>query len=50
MEQNQELLEFTRHLLDLQAEKKKYNKEINESIKETQAKIKELAKEPAPTK
>lgn len=50
MERDQELLEFTRHLLDLQAEKKKFNKEINESIKKTQAKIKELAKEPAPAK
>ena len=39
------LLEATRRLLDLQTEKKKYLKEINDQIRETKAEIEELAKE-----
>jgi hypothetical protein len=40
-----ELLNTTRLILDLKAEKKKYNKEINNQIKDNEAKIKELCKE-----
>jgi hypothetical protein len=43
--ENTELLELTRHLIDLKLEKKTYNKEINESIKETELLIKGLVKE-----
>jgi hypothetical protein len=45
MEDNQKLLEVTRRLLDLKMEKKKYNKEINDQIHETEEEIKELAVE-----
>ena len=44
MDENK-LLEATRRLLDLQTEKKNYNKEINDQIKDTQAEIKRLAAE-----
>ena len=40
-----ELLEKTRLIIDLKAEKKKYNAEINDQIKENEARIKELCKE-----
>lgn len=43
MEDNQKLLEATRRLLDLKMEKKKYNKEINDQINETESEIKDLA-------
>ena len=39
------LLEATRRLLDLQTEKKNYNEEINDQIREIKAEIEELAKE-----
>ena len=42
------LLELTRELLDLQTEKKNYNKEINERIKELQTQIAAKAKEDSP--
>ncbi len=40
-----ELLELTRHLIDLKTEKKNYNKTINESIKEAERQIKEEVRE-----
>jgi hypothetical protein len=40
-----ELLEKTRLIIDLKAEKKKYNAEINDQIKENEARIKDLCKE-----
>jgi hypothetical protein len=40
-----ELLEATRKLLDLQTEKKDYNKEMNEKIKDVKEQIKMLVKE-----
>ena len=43
--ENTELVTLTRHLLDLKTEKKAYNKNMNESIKETEAEIKKLVKE-----
>jgi hypothetical protein len=43
--ENTELVELTRHLLDLKLEKKNANKDWNESIKETEAAIKKLVKE-----
>ena len=43
--ENNELVELTRHLLDLKLEKKNFNKDMNESIKETEAEIKKLVKE-----
>lgn len=43
--ENDELMELTRHLLDLKLEKKTYNTQMNESIKETEAAIKKLVKE-----
>jgi hypothetical protein len=42
---NTELIELTRRLIDLKLEKKNYNKDMNESIKETEAAIKKLVKE-----
>jgi len=42
-----ELLDTIRLILDLKAEKKKYNAEINDQIKGAEAKIKELCKENA---
>jgi hypothetical protein len=41
---NTELIELTRRLIDLKLEKKNYAKDINESIKETEAEIKKLVK------
>jgi len=43
--ENNELMELTRRLLDLKLSKKEWNKEMNESIKETEAAIKKLVKE-----
>jgi len=40
-----ELLDLTRQKIDLQIEKKKYNKDINDKIKLLDARIKELVKE-----
>ena len=39
------LLDLTRSMLDLKAEKKTYNKEISERIKDLEDDIKRLAKE-----
>jgi hypothetical protein len=44
-EKEQKLLELTRLIIDLKLEKKKYNKEINDQIKENEAEIAELVKE-----
>jgi hypothetical protein len=44
MDQN-ELLDLTRQKIDLQIEKKNYNKDINDKIKLLDARIKELVKE-----
>jgi hypothetical protein len=44
-DEQKELLEKTRLVIDLKAEKKKYNAEINDQIKENEARIKELCKE-----
>jgi hypothetical protein len=38
-------LDLTRLIIDLKLEKKKYNKEINDQIKENEAEIAELVKE-----
>jgi hypothetical protein len=46
MNEDKKLLDATRRLLDLQTEKKNYNKEINDQIRETKSEIEELAKEP----
>jgi hypothetical protein len=43
--ENTELVEFTRRLLDLKQEKKDWNKEANETIKEYESAIKKLVKE-----
>jgi hypothetical protein len=43
--ENNELMELTRHLIDLKLEKKEFNKNQNENIKETEAAIKKLVKE-----
>jgi hypothetical protein len=40
-----ELLDLTRQKLDLQTEKKEYNKDINDRIKLLDARIKDLVKE-----
>jgi len=40
-----ELMEATRFLLDLKIEKKEFNKNQNEQIKNAEARIKELVKE-----
>jgi len=45
IEANKKLLSATQRLLDLKAEKKTYNKEINDQIHETEEEIKQLAKE-----
>jgi HAMP domain-containing protein len=45
MDDQTKLLEATRRLLDLKTEKKKYNKEINDQIHETEEEIKELARD-----
>ena len=42
MEDREKLLEATRRLLDLKAEKKKYLAEINDQIHDTENEIKEL--------
>lgn len=39
------LLELTREVLDLQSEKKKYNKETNDKIKAVQLRIREAVKD-----
>jgi hypothetical protein len=44
MDQN-ELLDLTRQKIDLQIEKKNYNKDINDRIKLLDARIEELVKE-----
>ena len=44
---NEKLLEATRLLLDLQKEKKDYDKEMNVRIKEVKADIEQMAKENA---
>jgi hypothetical protein len=44
-QEKQELLELTREILDIKAEKKQYNADMNESIKQKEARIKELVKE-----
>lgn len=41
-EKSQELLTLTQHVIDLKMEKKSFNKDINISIKESEARIKEL--------
>lgn len=41
-----ELMEATRLLLDLKIEKKEFNKNQNEQIKNAEARIKELCKAP----
>jgi len=45
MDKSQELMDLTRRLIDLKIEKKKYNTDMNESIKEIEAEIKKLVKE-----
>jgi hypothetical protein len=45
MDKSQELMELTRRLIDLKMEKKKYNADMNESIKEIETEIKKLVKE-----
>ena len=44
-EKEKKLLDLTRLIIDLKLEKKKYNKEINDKIKENEAEIAELVKE-----
>lgn len=45
MENTNLLLELTREVLDLQSEKKKYNKDMNEKIKAVQLRIRETVKD-----
>jgi hypothetical protein len=45
---SEDLLEMTRYLLDLKAEKKKYNKDMNKQIKAAEETIKQLAKDTLP--
>lgn len=45
IEQDQKVVELTRLIIDLKLEKKKYNKETNDRIKENEAEIAELVKE-----
>ena len=45
MDKSQELMDLTRRVIDLKAEKKKYNAEMNEMIKDNEAEIKKLVKE-----
>jgi hypothetical protein len=40
-----ELLELNRMILDLKAEKKSYNREINDQIKDAEARLKELVRD-----
>lgn len=40
-----ELLELNRLILDLKAEKKKYNKEINDQIHEAEVRLKDLVRD-----
>jgi len=42
---NAEVVELTKQIIDLKAEKKTYNSEINESIKDLESQIKKLCKE-----
>jgi phage host-nuclease inhibitor protein Gam len=44
-EQDQKVVELTRLIIDLKLEKKQYNKEMNDKIKENEAEIAELVKE-----
>jgi len=44
-EQDQKVVELTRLIIDLKLEKKKYNKEINDQIKENEKEIEVLVKE-----
>jgi len=44
-EQDQKVVELTRLIIDLKLEKKKYNKEINDQIKENEKEIAVLVKE-----
>ena len=39
------LLSLTRNVLDLKAEKKKYNKDMNETIKDVEKQIKKVCEE-----
>jgi hypothetical protein len=45
IEQDQKVVELTRLIIDLKLEKKKYNKEIGDQIKENEAEIAELVRE-----
>jgi hypothetical protein len=45
IEQDQKVVELTRLIIDLKLEKKKYNKEINDQIKENEKEIEVLVKE-----
>ena len=45
MDKSQELMEMTRQMLDLKTEKKNFNKDMNERIKDIEAEIKKLVKE-----
>jgi len=42
---NAEVVELTKQIIDLKAEKKTYNSEMNESIKDLESQIKKLCKE-----
>jgi len=42
---NAEVVELTKKIIDLKAEKKTYNSEMNESIKHLESQIKTLCKE-----
>ena len=44
-EKEKKLLDLTRLIIDLKLEKKQYNKEMNDKIKENEAEIAELVKE-----
>ena len=44
-EKEKKLLDLTRLIIDLKLEKKKYNKEINDQIKENEEEIAVLVKE-----
>jgi len=43
IESNEKLLQLTRDMLDLKKEKKQYNSDMNERIKEIEADIKKTA-------
>ena len=42
---NAEVVELTRQIIDLKMEKKKYNSDMNETIKDLESQIKTLCKE-----